>query len=89
MTELSALPLAERLERYRELREFALREAKRSHDETAEAFLLLAEAWARLAEITERLISQRATWLSENGPEEKEAALRAPPKRDEREDPES
>lgn len=89
MTELSDLPPAERAKRYRELEEQALREAQKASGEHAEAFLRLAKAWADLAEVAGRMIVQNAALQPENEIEQKQAALRAPPKADDPTEPES
>jgi hypothetical protein len=79
LTELSELPHAERVKRYRELEQQALRDTKNSIGATAEAFLNLAKAWARLAEITEGIIARAVTEIPDGGVEQKEAALRTQP----------
>jgi hypothetical protein len=75
------------VKRYRELEQQALREAKNATGSTAEAFQDLAKAWARLAETTEESIAKRATELPQDGVEQREAALRAPPDPDPAPDP--
>ncbi len=79
MTEPAQLSPAERVKRYRELEQQALREARNATGSTAEAFQDLAKAWARLAETTEESIAKRATELPQDGVVQREAALRAPP----------
>ena len=88
MTEPSQLPPADRVKRYRELEQQALREAKNSTGSTADAFQDLAKAWARLAETTEENIAKRAIELPQDGVEQREAALRAPPEPQPEPDPE-
>jgi len=56
VTELSDLPPARRIERYRELAEQARLSALRTEGEIRQAYLLLARQWAKLARDTaERL----------------------------------
>jgi hypothetical protein len=89
VTEPSQLSPAERVKRYRELEQQALREARNSTGSTAEAYEDLAKAWARLAETTEESIAKRATELPEDSVEQREAALRPPPDPDPDPDPKS
>ena len=84
--ELWHLPLAERVTKYRELEQVAVREAKRSIGPTADAFTGLAKAWARLAETTEEQIAKRVTEVPVAGVDQQRAALKSP---DEPSDPES
>ena len=76
--EISKLPSADRVKRYRELEQDALRAAKQSRGATADAFAQLAEAWARFAETTEEAIAKRASEGSAAEVEENRAALRRP-----------
>ena len=86
MTELSKLPPAERAARYRELAENARRDARKSTGEHGDALRELAKAWGYLAELSEQLGVKNATLAGENEVEQKQAAMRAPPKSNESSD---
>jgi hypothetical protein len=86
VSDLSQLPPAERITRYRELAKAARLEAMRAKGDDRRAFEKVAEAWERIATITEELIAKRVSEPPEQGVEQKEAALRAPPKTDEPDD---
>jgi hypothetical protein len=88
MAEPSNLPPAERAKRYRELEKQARRDALDARGDEAGAFAQLADAWALLAELSDRLVVQNATLATtENETEQKLAALRAPPDPDKGEPP--
>ena len=80
MSDASQLPPSERVKRFRELAKQALREADNSKGRTAEDFRNLASAWDRLAEIAEQLIASRVVDTPTDELDQKEAALRVPPK---------
>ena len=88
LTDLSASAPAERARRYRELERAARQEAEQFQGSMREGYLIVANGWQKLAEAAEAgeaATVDRATdaVLNDNGIEQKEAALRAPPKPDE------
>ena len=88
LTELSASAPAERARRYRELERAARQEAEQFQGSMREGYLIVANGWQKLAEAAEAgeaATVDRATdaVFNDNGIEQKEAALRAPPKPDE------
>jgi hypothetical protein len=80
LSELSRLPPAQRLQRYRELAAQARRDADRTQGADHAAFLNLAEGWERLARTLESCIISRASETVPEEMEHKEAALRVQPK---------
>ena len=89
LTELSASAPWERAKRYRELERAARQEAEQFVGSMLEGYLSIASGWQRLAEEAEAAAVVRAgdAVLNDNDREQKEAALRAPPKPDTSEDP--
>jgi len=84
VTELSKLPPAERVKRYRELAKEARREAEQASKDEREAFLHVASAWDRLADIAEQVFAARLSDVSDSGTDEKLAAFKpTPPEPDE------
>ena len=78
VTELSKLPPSERIRRYRELAKEARREAAQSPKDECEAFLRLASAWERLADIAEHVFAARLSEAAETRTDEKLAAFKLP-----------
>jgi hypothetical protein len=91
LTELSASAPSERARRYRELERAARQEAERFVGSLREGYLTIASGWQSLAEEAEAATVVRAAdaALNDNDIEQKEAALREPPKPDTSEEPSS
>ena len=61
MTNPHHITISQRLDRYRSMAEVARREANRTAGEARDSYLFLAEQWDQLAEVAQKLGTQRTT----------------------------